>query len=72
MADRPDPADDADTKRSSIQEEDLGDADLDAVSGGSWLLPGIGDEVLVLFEQGDAAPPFVVGRLWNGKSKPPG
>jgi phage protein D/phage baseplate assembly protein gpV len=35
-----------------------------------WV-PESGEEVLVAFEQGDIAYPFVVGSLWNGKAKPP-
>jgi phage protein D/phage baseplate assembly protein gpV len=35
-----------------------------------WI-PESGEEVLVAFEQGDIAYPFVVGSLWNGQAKPP-
>jgi len=38
---------------------------------GSWIMPEIGDEVLVAFEQGDINHPFIIGFLWNGKDKPP-
>jgi uncharacterized protein involved in type VI secretion and phage assembly len=38
---------------------------------GSWLIPDVGDEVLVSFEGGDPRRPFVLGGLWNGKDKPP-
>src|SRR5829696_2975045 len=38
---------------------------------GSWFIPDVGDEVLVLFEGGDARRPYVVGGLWNGSDKPP-
>jgi phage protein D len=34
---------------------------------GLFFLPEIDDEVLVAFEQGDLARPFVVGSLWNGE-----
>jgi uncharacterized protein involved in type VI secretion and phage assembly len=36
---------------------------------GSWLIPDVGDEVLVAFE--DARRPYVIGMLWNGKDAPP-
>lgn len=38
---------------------------------GSWFIPDVGDEVLVLFEGGDARRPYVVGGLWNGSDQPP-
>jgi uncharacterized protein involved in type VI secretion and phage assembly len=38
---------------------------------GSWFMPEKGDDVLVAFEHGDFDHPYVVGFLWNGKSKPP-
>lgn len=31
----------------------------------------VGDEVLVAFEHGDMARPYIVGCLWNGRDKPP-
>jgi uncharacterized protein involved in type VI secretion and phage assembly len=36
---------------------------------GLFLLPEVGDEVLVAFEHGDIARPYVVGCLWNGEDK---
>ena len=33
--------------------------------------PEVNDEVLVIFEHGDARLPYIVGFLWNGKDKPP-
>jgi phage baseplate assembly protein V len=38
---------------------------------GHWFMPEIGDEVLVAFEQGDFAHPFIIGFLWNGVDTPP-
>lgn len=38
---------------------------------GSWIIPDVGDEVLVAFEGGDPRRPYVLGGLWNGKDKPP-
>lgn len=38
---------------------------------GSWFMPELGDEVLVLFQGGDPRWPFIVGGLWNGQDKPP-
>lgn len=37
---------------------------------GAFLLPDVGDEVVVVFVNGDARLPVVVGSLWNGKQKP--
>jgi len=37
---------------------------------GFYALPEVGDEVLVAFEHGDIAYPFIVGSLWNEKDKP--
>jgi uncharacterized protein involved in type VI secretion and phage assembly len=31
----------------------------------------IGDEVLVVFENGDARRPFVIGNVWDGTDSPP-
>jgi uncharacterized protein involved in type VI secretion and phage assembly len=38
---------------------------------GSWFVPDVGDEVLVVFEAGDPRHPYVIGALWNGQDKPP-
>jgi uncharacterized protein involved in type VI secretion and phage assembly len=38
---------------------------------GSWFIPDVGDEVLVIFAAGDPRQPFVVGALWNGQDTPP-
>ncbi|HYN39953.1 MAG TPA: phage baseplate assembly protein V [Rhodospirillales bacterium] len=38
---------------------------------GTWLVPDVGDEVLVVFEAGDTRRPYVVGALWNGRDAPP-
>lgn len=38
---------------------------------GSWFIPDIDDEVLVIFENGDPRRPYVIGSLWNGRDTPP-
>lgn len=38
---------------------------------GSWFMPDVDDEVLVVFEGGDVRRPCVIGGLWNGKDAPP-
>ncbi len=38
---------------------------------GTWFIPDVGDEVLVVFEGGDPRRPYVVGGLWNGSDSPP-
>lgn len=41
-------------------------------SRGNFIRPEMGDEVLVMFEQGSMQQPFIVGCLWNGKDPIPG
>jgi uncharacterized protein involved in type VI secretion and phage assembly len=38
---------------------------------GTWFIPDVDDEVLVVFEGGDPRRPYVIGALWNGKDSPP-
>lgn len=38
---------------------------------GTYMIPNIGDEVLVAFEQGDVNAPYVIGSLWNAMAPPP-
>ena len=38
---------------------------------GAWFMPELDDEVLVAFDNGQFSTPYVVGRLWNGKDRPP-
>ena len=38
---------------------------------GSWLVPDVNDEVLVVFQAGDTRWPYVIGGLWNGIDTPP-
>ena len=40
-------------------------------SRGTWLVPDVGDEVLVCFGGGDPRWPYVIGALWNGRDDPP-
>ena len=37
---------------------------------GSWFIPDVNDEVLLVFEGGDPRRPYVVGALWNGNDSP--
>lgn len=38
---------------------------------GTWFIPDVNDEVLVMFMGGDPRQPCVVGAFWNGQDKPP-
>ncbi|MDD2897503.1 MAG: phage baseplate assembly protein V [Desulfuromonadaceae bacterium] len=38
---------------------------------GSWFIPDVNDEVLIVFEAGDPRRPYVIGGLWNGSDTPP-
>ena len=38
---------------------------------GAFLIPGVEEEVLVMFPAGRAGDPIVVGALWNGKASVP-
>src|ERR1044071_4874202 len=38
---------------------------------GSWFIPDVNDEVLVVFEKGDPRRPYCIGGLWNGSDSPP-
>lgn len=38
---------------------------------GTFFLPDVDDEVLIVFMQGDARFPLLVGGLWNGNAAPP-
>jgi hypothetical protein len=38
---------------------------------GTYLIPNLNDEVLVVFEQGDPNAPYVIGSLWNAMAPPP-
>jgi uncharacterized protein involved in type VI secretion and phage assembly len=38
---------------------------------GTWFIPDVNDEVLVIFVGGDPRQPCVVGGLWNGQDAPP-
>jgi uncharacterized protein involved in type VI secretion and phage assembly len=39
---------------------------------GAYLVPEVGDEILLAFEHGHPDRPYVLGSLWNGKDGPPG
>lgn len=38
---------------------------------GMFFLPDVGDEVLVIFNEGDIRQPYVIGSLWNKNETPP-
>lgn len=38
---------------------------------GTFFIPDVGDEVLIVFVNGDPRHPIVVGGLWNGSDAPP-
>lgn len=38
---------------------------------GTWFIPDVNDEVLIVFEAGDPRRPYVIGSLWNGTDSPP-
>jgi uncharacterized protein involved in type VI secretion and phage assembly len=38
---------------------------------GSWFIPDVGAEVLLIFLGGDPRQPCVIGALWNGQDAPP-
>ena len=38
---------------------------------GAFFIPSVGDEVIIVFVNGDARAPIVVGSLWNGTDQPP-
>jgi uncharacterized protein involved in type VI secretion and phage assembly len=38
---------------------------------GTWFIPDVNDEVLVVFEGGDPRRPYAIGGLWNGSDNPP-
>lgn len=38
---------------------------------GSYVIPEVGDEVLVAFHLGEGRIPFIIGSLWSNKNKPP-
>jgi uncharacterized protein involved in type VI secretion and phage assembly len=41
------------------------------MSRGTYFIPQVGDEVLVIFNHGDIREPYVIGSLWNTTDRPP-
>lgn len=39
---------------------------------GAYLMPEVGDEVVVAFEDGDPNQPIILGGVWNSEAQPPG
>lgn len=46
-------------------------APMAGLAHGAYFMPQIGQEVLVAFEGGDSAAPYVIGALWNTVDRPP-
>ncbi len=42
-----------------------------SANSGTWLIPEIGDEVVVMFENGNLDSPIILGALYSGKNSPP-
>jgi phage baseplate assembly protein V len=38
---------------------------------GTWFIPEVGDEAVVVFDRGDTSQPIVLGFLWNGVDRAP-
>ncbi len=38
---------------------------------GTWFIPDVNDEVLIVFEGGDPTKPYIIGSLWNKTDRPP-
>lgn len=57
------------------ENEDTGWARIAQPSAGSgygfYFIPKVDEEVLVAFEHGDIELPYIIGRLWNLRGKPP-
>jgi hypothetical protein len=44
---------------------------MSGIAAGIYFMPNLNDEVLVAFEHGDTAVPYVIGSLWNALAPPP-